>query len=333
MKRILISGASGFVGHHLTSYVLENTDWEVIAVDRLLSVLSRKRFNDLNLSNEERITSIHHDFGERFSQEALESIGDIDYIFHFGAETSVEKSLIDPYAFIKTNIIGTQNLLNLALKQENLHHFFYVSTNEVFGNATPNQKFREWENYNCFNPYSATKAAAEELCLAYSSSYQIPILIIRTMNLFGERDNPEKFIPRAVRSLLLNEKIPVYVSPSGEIGSRAYLLCSEFISAMFFIIGVIESNSSIDWNRNIINIAGDVIIDNIALAKKIAEIMNKSFSNEMIDYYYDESISILHSALDCSKLHKLGWHPRMSFDEQLEYVVRWLVNNVNWPFD
>lgn len=333
MMRILISGISGFIGHHLAFRILEETDWEIVAVDRLSSPLSRKRWAESDFDNCERVNLVKVDF----SQTDLESIDylaeNIDIVFHLGAETDINKSIENPSPFIKSNIIGTYNFLELARKYSSLKYFVYVSTNEVFGSGKVGEKFDEWHKYDCLNPYSATKAASEDMSLAYSTAYHIPVMILHTMNLFGERQDPRKFIPRIVYSILNDVELPIYTDAAGEIGSRAYLHVDSFISGLFYLLDLSKEKpriDNIDWNRDKFNIAGSEPISNLTLANKISEIVGKPLNYKLHDYYSSQPAHELHSALDCSRLNKLGWSLEESFEKQLVNTVRWLVDNPTW---
>jgi dTDP-glucose 4,6-dehydratase len=334
MTRVLVSGVSGFVGHRLVSKILERTDWEIVAFDRMNSVLSKRRWVELNLEKCSRVSLIKLDFGEKISDTLVKNLGnDIDYIFHLGAETDINKSITNPSTFIKSNIIGTYNFLEIARKQHNLQYFVHTSTNEVFGNGLAGEKFAEWHKYNCLSPYSATKAASEDMSLAFSSTYQIPVMILRTMNLFGERQDPRKFIPRVVYSILNNIDLPLYTNALGEVGSRSYFQVDSFISAFFYLLDLSKDKpdvDNIDWKRDKFNVAGVEPVSNLVLAKKIAEIMGRPLRYKLVDYYSNQPAHELHSALDCSRLMKLGWSPVEIFEEQLENTVRWLVDNQSW---
>jgi len=333
MTRVLISGTSGFVGHHLVSQILKRTDWEIIAFDRLGSALSRRRFAELNLESYSRVKLFKVDFGENISDSTKNLVGNIDYLFHIGAETDTNKSIENPYPFIKSNIVGTYNFLELARKQSSLSYFIYVSTNEVFGYGQAGEKFDEWHKYNCLNPYSATKAASEDLSLAFSSTYQIPVMILRTMNLFGERQDSQKFIPRIVKSIINGDELPIYTNAVGEVGSRAYFHVDSFVSTLFYLLDIAKAKptvDNVDWNRDKFNVAGAEPMSNLVLAQKISEIMGKPLRHKLFDYYSNQPAHELHSALDCSRLMKLEWSPVETFEKQLENTVRWLVDNPTW---
>jgi len=335
MTRVLVTGTAGFVGHRFVYQILNQTNWEIVAVDRLSSVLSRKRWGELNFATSPRIQLLKFDFGENILESNMDSIGNVDYIFHFGAETDVNKSIENPSSFIKSNIVGTFNFLEYARKQPALKYFVYISTNEVFGNSLLGEKFNEWHEYNCLNPYSATKAAAEDLTLAFSSTYQMPIMILHTMNLFGERQDPRKYIPQIVKSVLNNIELPIYTNELGEVGSRVYLDVDSFASAMFYLLEVSQIRpevDNIDWGRDKFNIAGSDPINNLVLAKKVAEIIGKPLRHKLVDYYSSQPAHELHSALDCSRLLQTGWSPEILFDTQLENTVKWLVDNPGWLY-
>ncbi len=333
MTCVLISGISGFVGHHLVSHILSHTDWEIIAIDRLESSLSQRRCSELNFERCSRIELIKGDFSDKNLVSTQKFAGKIDYVFHFGAETDINKSINNPYPFVKSNILGTFNFLEIARQQPELLYFVYVSTNEVYGYGHKGEKFGEWHAYNCLNPYSATKAAAEEISLGFSATYEIPVMILRTMNLFGERQDPRKFISSAVKSIITKSKLKIFTDATGEVGSRAYFHVNSFISAIFYLLEMAKSKpamENINWNRDKFNIAGDEPISNLILAKQIAKILGEKLNYELFDFYSGQPAHILHSALDCSRIRKLGWAADASFNTQLENTVRWLVENPQW---
>jgi dTDP-glucose 4,6-dehydratase len=310
--------------------LLSDTDWTVTALDRASGHFGLKRLRDLGLLNNKRLTVIQTDFAASGFVESMKEQRDYDVIFHLGAKASVNESRLDPDAYLYSNIQGTQKMLDFALLQDSLKGFIYVSTNEVFGPGERDKAFSEWDSYNSQSVYAATKAAGEELCLAYSVQHKVNTLSVHTMNIFGERQPPEKFIPQIVKSLVSGHSIPVYYHGDTEAGSRTYLDVCSFSDALIFLAQKLISGSK-ELQRNKVNIAGSEFISNNALAEKIAGIIGLPYKLEWIDFYKNNPGHIPNSALSTRFLSQLGWRPLRDFDEGLKRTVTWWLNHLNWP--
>src|SRR3989344_9376531 len=188
MKRILITGGCGFMGHHFVDYVLKNTDWDVVIIDKLTYAShGLDRLRDIAALDNKRVLVLGCDFSQSLSEGVRHEVGEVDYIVHMGAETHVDRSIENPEPFVMSNVVGTMHMLNFARSLPHLTWFVYFSTDEIFGPAEEGVSYKEWDRYNSANPYSATKAGGEELALAYANTYKLPIIITHTMNVFGER--------------------------------------------------------------------------------------------------------------------------------------------------
>ena len=205
MKRVLITGGAGFIAHHLIGHILETTDWEIITLDRLDYSGNLNRLHDLMISfmpeTKRRVKIVHHDLKAELNPLVRSEIGDVDYILHLAAGSHVDRSIDYPMEFVMDNVVGTCNILEFARLQPNLERFVYFSTDEIFGPAPNGIKYKEEDRYNSTNPYSATKAGGEELAVAFQNTYGLPIYITHTMNVFGERQHPEKFIPMTIKNV------------------------------------------------------------------------------------------------------------------------------------
>jgi dTDP-glucose 4,6-dehydratase len=325
-KKIIVTGGCGFIGHHFVEYIHKNTDWGIIILDMLSYAslgLNRLRNNLLINSNRVKIFTI--DLCNELSVGIKKEIGhDINYIVHMAAETHVDNSIKDPVRIINNNINSTVNLLEWARTLKNLEIFFYFSTDEVFGPALGDTLYKEWDRHNPTNPYSASKSAAENICIAYENTYKLPLMVVNVMNAFGERQHVEKFIPLCIKKLMNDELIHIHSYPDKiKSGTRFYIHSQNIASAVYFLI----NNGKIGEKYNI---TGEKEVSNLELAQLIAKIMGKELKYEMIDFHCSRPGHDLRYGLDGSKLFELGWKPKFNFEESLEKCVKWTLNNLEW---
>ena len=205
MKKVLLTGGAGFIGHHLIRYLLIKTDWEIISLDRLDYSGNLNRIadmmNEFDKETQQRVRIVYHDLRAEINQMLSADLGEFNYIIHMAASSHVDRSIEDPMTFVLDNVVASCNILNFARGQKDLERFIYFGTDEIFGPAPVGVKYKERDRYNCTNPYSATKAGGEELAVAFENSYNMPIYITHTMNVFGERQHPEKFIPMTIKKV------------------------------------------------------------------------------------------------------------------------------------
>jgi dTDP-glucose 4,6-dehydratase len=180
-KKLLLTGGAGFIGHHVLDHFLQHTDWDIITLDRLDYSGNLKRIQDV-VSNytpteQKRVKTLWHDLKAEVSDLTSNFISDVNIILHLAASSHVDRSITHPMEFVMDNTIGTVNLLNYARRLKNLERFVYFSTDEIFGSAPPGVLYGEYDRYNSTNPYSASKAAAEEFCVAYENTYNLPIYV------------------------------------------------------------------------------------------------------------------------------------------------------------
>jgi dTDP-glucose 4,6-dehydratase len=337
--RILITGAAGFAGHHFVEHVLKETDWEVVVFDKLTyASMGYDRLRDIDLFGDVfesgRVKILGGDFSLPLADGVKREIGQVDYIVHMGAETHVDNSILDPKPFVMANVVGTMNMLDFAREQENLKLFVYFSTDEVFGPVMEG-KSKEWDNYNSGNPYAATKAGGEELALAYANTYGLPVLITHTMNLFGERQHPEKFIPLVINKVLAGETVKIHADPSlTNPGVRSYIHCRNMSAALLFLIkeGAKFGRLPNMWvpQRDKVNIVGEKEMDNLQLAQFVAGVVGKPLKYELVNFHESRPGHDLRYALDGSKLHNMGFEFPKSFEESMIKTVRWMLDNPRW---
>jgi dTDP-glucose 4,6-dehydratase len=324
MTRILITGGCGFIGHHLVNHILVNTDWEVVILDKLTYASNGfDRLRDINSFDDKRVHIFAADFTQEIKDGLLSEIGKIDYIVHMGAETHVDNSIGNAEPFVISNVVGTFRMLELARKLSP-KKMLYFSTDEVFGDAPKGEAFREWDRYNSKNPYAATKAGGEELCLAYANTYKVPVFISHTMNVFGERQHWEKFIPMIIRKVLNDEVMTIHSDPTKTIsGSRFYIHARNVASAVMFLLDKGET-------RDKYNVVGEKEVSNLDMARYIAETMGKELKYEMVDFHSSRPGHDLRYALNGDKMKRMGWNIPINFEDSLTKTVEWTLANKRW---
>ena len=241
MKRILLTGGAGFIAHHTIRHLLQNTDWEIVSLDRLDYSGNLNRISDMMIEfdkeTQKRVRIVYHDLRAEINEMLSADLGDFDYIVHMAASSHVDRSIEDPMTFVLDNVVATCNILNFGRKQKNLERFIYFSTDEVFGPAPKGVNYKERDRYNSTNPYSATKAGGEELCVAFENTYDMPIYITHTMNVFGERQHPEKFIPMTIKNARDDNMVTIHSDRDKKIpGSRHYIHAKDVADGMLFLL-------------------------------------------------------------------------------------------------
>ena len=337
-KRVLITGGAGFVAHHLIGQVIKNTDWEIVSLDRLDYSGNLNRLHDIMLTfdveTRKRVKIVHHDLKAELNPLICSEVGDVDYILHLAAGSHVDRSIDYPIEFVLDNVVGTCNILEFARTQKhNLERFVYFSTDEIFGPAPDGIKYKENDRYNSTNPYSATKAGGEELAVAFHNTYDLPIYITHTMNVFGERQHPEKFIPMCIKRARDGEVVTVHSDKTKTIaGSRHYIHAEDVASALLFLLdhkGEFEPT----WGNAIcpkFNIVGSEELNNLELAQIIADAQNKELKYEMVDFHSSRPGHDLRYALSGDKMRELGWVPAKSVRERIAQVTQWTLANERW---
>jgi dTDP-glucose 4,6-dehydratase len=341
MKTILITGGAGFVGHHLIDKILRETDLRVVTLDRLDFSGNANRLNELvtshptiwNAAIKDRLKFIYHDLKSEINGQIAKQIGKVDYIAHVAAASHVDRSIEDPLSFVMDNVVGTTNILNFARHIDGLERFIYFSTDEIFGPAPVGVEYDENARYNSTNPYSATKAAGEELTVAFENTYGLPAIITHTMNVFGERQDCEKFIPMAIRCIRDGEKLTIHSSENKKVvGSRFYIHAADVADAILRLLYLNLNNVPI---RNGIkchkfNVVGANELTNLQLAEYIAAVQRKPLKYELVDFATSRPGHDLRYALSGDKmLDVLDWEPKPVWD-RLDQVVQWSLDNPNW---
>jgi dTDP-glucose 4,6-dehydratase len=343
-KRVLITGGAGFVGHHVIDLFLKKTDWEIISLDRLDYSGNLNRLHDViskyPKADQKRVKIVWHDLKAEIRELTSNFIGkNINIILHLAASSHVDRSITNPMEFLLDNTLGTVNLLDYARGLDSLERLVYFSTDEIFGAAPPGVLYKEYDRYNSTNPYSASKAAAEEFCVAYENTYKLPIFVSHTMNIFGERQHPEKFIPMCIRKIRDSEKIYVHSDPSRtKAGSRFYISAKDVAESMMFLLNLNSNQYKIiqDHMDSLgvrcpkFNIVGKEEIDNLSMVKILAEAQGKEPVYEMVDFHTSRPGHDLRYSLDGSFMRKLGWEPKVTLKQRLFEVSEWSLKNKEW---
>lgn len=336
-KKVLVTGGAGFIAHHVIETLIEKTDWEIISLDRLDFSGNLNRLHDVmsnfDTQTRKRVKVIFHDLRAELNSQLVNSLGDVNLILHLAAGSHVDRSIEFPMEFVQDNIVGTVNLLNYARTLKNLERFVYFSTDEVFGPAPYGVYYKEYDRYNSTNPYSASKAAAEELCVAFENTYGMPIYITHTMNVFGERQHPEKFIPLCIRKVRNDESVTIHSNPAKtEAGSRHYIHARDVAEGMLHILSLSGPFKQDYGGAKCpkFNLVGKEEIDNLSLAKMVAQAQGKELKYEMIDFHSARPGHDLRYSLDGGYMRSLGWEPKIALSERIKQVVTWTLENDRW---
>ena len=317
--KTVVTGGAGFIGSNFIYYLLENSDDEIICFDALtyagnLATLEKAMENP-------RFKFIRGDVSSRVDVRELFTSEKPDIVVNFAAESHVDRSIMSPEIFLRTNIFGVEVLLDAA-KSYGLKRFHQVSTDEVYGDLPldrPDLYFTEETPIKTSSPYSASKASADLFTLAYFRTYNIPVTISRCSNNYGPYHFPEKLIPLMIINALNNKKLPVY----GEgINVRDWLYVTDHCAAIDAIIRRGKEGE-------VYNIGGHNEKRNIDVVKTILKELDKDES--LIEFVKDRKGHDLRYAIDASKIEKeLGWKPKTNFEEGIKRTVKWYLENEDW---
>lgn len=336
MKRVLVTGGAGFIAHHLVSQILKTTDWEIVTLDRLDFSGNLNRLHDIlqdfSEKDKSRVRIVFHDLKAAINPLIAADIGKVDYILHLAAGSHVDRSIEYPLEFVMDNVVATCNILDFARNLDHLERFVYFSTDEVFGPAPNGIKYEENDRYNSTNPYSASKAGGEELAVAFENTYKLPVYITHTMNVFGQRQHPEKYIPMCIRKIRDGKTITIHSDPTKTIpGSRHYIHAEDVSDALLFLLNqpTISEKNWGDAKCPKFNIVGAEELNNLELAQIIADAQGKELKYQMIDFHSARPGHDLRYALSGEKMKKMGWVPQ-DIRSRIVEVVSWTLANERW---
>ena len=303
---IFITGAAGFIGSNFTHYLAQKGFGDIVILDNLTYAGDLENLNDLefpvervDIADKSHLAQVFRKYKPRF-------------IFHFAAESHVDNSINDVYPFVDTNIIGTINLLNLALKYD-VEKFHHISTDEVYGAlGYEDPPFTETTPYDPQNPYSASKAASDHFVTAFYNTYGLPVVITNCSNNYGPRQHREKLIPKTITNIMEGKKIPVYGQGQN---IRDWIYVEDHCRAILDV-----------WYGGAIgekyNIGGECEVKNIDLVKTIIKVMGAS--EDLIEYVDDRPGHDLRYAIDNAKIKKaLNFRPQHTLEEGLSKTIIW----------
>lgn len=326
-KKVLVTGGCGFIGHHLVEHLYMNTDWDIVVLDKLnYASFGYDRLRSTGVLSSSRVRVFSYDISHPLSDGLKMEIGDVNILVHMAAETHVDNSIRDPVSFVKNNVMSTLYILEYAreLRGRGLDLFFYFSTDEVYGPALGDKLYREDDRHNPTNPYSASKSAAEQLCMSYYNTYGVPVMRINVMNAFGERQHVEKFIPKVIRSVLLGEKVYIHSYPDRKTsGTRFYIHARNIAAGVLFLL----NNGKVGDSYNL---TGEREISNLEMAQMISGYMGMELDYEMVDFHSDRPGHDLRYGLDGGKMAGMGWELPVSFEDSLRRTVLWTLENRDW---
>ena len=338
-KTVLVTGGAGFVAHHVIHHLLKSTDWNIVSLDRLdfsgnLNRLS-DMMNDFDDATKKRVRIVFHDLRAELNPMVRRDIGQVDYVLHLAAGSHVDRSIEYPMEFVWDNVVGTGHILEYARGLDSLERFIYFSTDEVFGPAPNGVNYGERDRYNSSNPYSATKAGGEELAVAFENTYKMPIYVTHTMNVFGQRQHPEKYIPMCIRKVNDGDTITIHSDATRTIpGSRHYIHAADVADAMLFLlqldpnVKLVEDYGGAKCPK--FNLVGAEEINNLQLAQLIADVQGKPLHYDMVDFHSSRPGHDLRYSLSGEYMKSLGWTPRVALSERIGQVVEWTLANERW---
>jgi dTDP-glucose 4,6-dehydratase len=343
MTRVLLTGAGGFFSHHCLEHLLVNTDWEIAATDSFRHKGATDRISQVLAGfpgyAHDRVSVITHDLTAPFSPRQAHRIAGtgLDYIIAAASESHVDRSIADPVPFTRNNIDVMLSTLELA-RQLKPRAVVVLSTDEVYGPEVNGIPHPEWDAILPSNPYSGSKAAQETLAIAWWRTYGVPVILVNCMNLAGERQDPEKFIPMTIRAVLHGDEVTVHGTP-GDIGTRHWLHCRNLADGILHVLngpppaaysahaapGALAADRPDRWN-----IASPDRISNLEIAQMVAAAAGKPLRYRLEDAHSYRPGHDLHYGLDGTKIAATGWKPPVPFAESLEKTVTWSIANPEW---
>ena len=331
VKTAIITGAAGFVGSNALRYFLDNTDMNFIVIDSFKHKGDSLRLQEIKYPD--RVKIYTHDLTTQFSDAAIKSFGDIDAILNIASESHVDRSISDPVPFVENNVKLALTMAELGIKLKP-RIFLNMGTDEVFGPALNGQFHHEWDIHKPSNPYAASKSAQDQILFSYWRCYGLPLVMTHTMNIFGPMQDKEKFIPMLISNIFHEKNVTIH-GRDGDIGSRMYLHVDNLADAWLFLMQNTTptkymDNHHLDQRPDSYNITGLEEIDNLTLAKIVADLLGKELKFKLLDFHSARPGHDRRYALDGSKIKQLGWSHPFTLRKSLEDTINWTLNNEVW---
>ena len=311
--RIVVTGGAGFIGSNFVRHLLRaHADVEVVNLDKLTYAGNLENLRDVE--GDRRYSFVHGDICD--PGVVRSALAGADAVVNFAAETHVDRSISDPQDFIRTDVLGTHTLLEAA-RELGVGRYLQISTDEVYGSIDEGS-FTEDSDLGPSSPYSASKAGADLLVLAYHRTFGTPVLITRSSNNYGPFQYPEKIVPLFISNALDDQPLPVYGDGRNV---RDWLHVEDNCAAIDLVLREGEPG-------NVYNVGGGNEVENLDLTRRILELLGKDAG--LVRYVTDRPAHDRRYSVDCSKLRALGWAPRTSFEDGLAATVAWYRDNRAW---
>lgn len=357
--RVAVTGAGGFVGHHVVEHILSNTDWHIVCLDSFRHRGITPRIRELVTANprwRERLTVITHDLNAPVDPITAQQIGDLDVVFHLASESHVDRSISDPAPFITNNVNVAVNVLDWLRGLADPPILIAVSTDEVYGPAPVGYAHHEWDPIIPSNPYAASKAAQEAVTVSYWRAYGLPVVMTNTMNIIGERQDTEKFVPMLIKRTLTGEQIEIH-GQDGVAGSRFYLharnqadallsLATMALNAPDVLMNVCRETgpnpggslryTGRDDDRPLrFHVVGEREVSNTEMADLVIGSVRRRVRVgyppvEVVNFHQSRPGHDLRYALNGDRMTAIGWAPPVPLADSLDRTVAWTLAHREW---